>query len=157
VTEASTPPELVVPLDQYQIVRADTVLIAELKMTFALCFYDAVQESGALLHMQVGRPGRISNPELTDNTLSTDLLLMDRCLGDLRRSDTKARNWQAKFVGHADMEAGGHDRLAGMQSFIEAFLDDCGVRLVASTVHTDAPQHLRFRPSMGQLHCQPQR
>jgi chemotaxis receptor (MCP) glutamine deamidase CheD len=157
VTDAATPPEIVVPTDQFQVVRADTVLIAELKMTFALCIYDAVQEGGAMLHMQVGRPGRISNPELTDNTLSTDLLLMDRCLSDLKRSDPRARNWQAKFVGHADITAGGHDRIAGMQSFIEAFLDDCGVRLVASAAHTDAPQRLSFRPSMGQLRCEPLR
>ena len=77
----------------------DVVLVAELDSTFALCLYDAVLESGALVHLRVGPPGRVQDPELTDTTLSTDLLLLDRCFVELRKSEPRAQHWQAKVVG----------------------------------------------------------
>ena len=70
------------------------VLWAQLQSSFALCLYDEVQEGGALLHMQIGRPGHVADPELTDNTLSTNLLLLDSCIAELRHSDPRARHWQ---------------------------------------------------------------
>ena len=73
-------PEAQVPVDQFEIARNDLLLCAQLQASFALCLYDEVQEGGALLHMQIGRPGRVADPELTDNTLSTNLLLLDKCI-----------------------------------------------------------------------------
>jgi chemotaxis receptor (MCP) glutamine deamidase CheD len=143
--------EIIVPVDQFELARDDIVLIAMLKSTFALCFYDAVQEGGALLHMQVGRPGRANDPELTDNTLSTDLLLLDHCLADLRGSEPKARNWQAKLVAHVGEAKGDRERMLGMEAFLTAFLDDAEIKLISVSTHENQPQRLRFRPAMGQL------
>ncbi len=148
-------PEVQVPVDQFEIARHDLVLCAQLKSSFALCLYDEVQEGGALLHMQIGRPGRISDPELTDNTLSTNLLLLDRCIAELKHSDPRARHWQAKFVAHAEEGNGGRELALGVQSFIEAYLEDVGVGLVSAAVHADEPLRLSFRPAMGQLRCEP--
>lgn len=147
--------EVEVPVDQFEIARLDLLLTAHLRSSFALCLYDEVQEGGALLHMQIGRPGQVVDPELTDNTLSTNLLLLDRCLSDLRQSDPRARHWQAKYVAHADERSGGRERMLGIQSFIEAYLDDVDIRLVSASAHTEAPMRLQFRPAMGQLRCEP--
>jgi hypothetical protein len=114
-----------------------------------------VQEGGALLHMQIGRPGRVADPELTDNTLSTNLLLLDRCIAELKLSDPRARHWQAKFVAHADEQRGGRELSLGVQSFIEAYLEDVGIGLVSAAVHNDESLRLSFRPAMGQLRCEP--
>ena len=62
--------------DHFDVVTTDVVLVARLESTFALCLYDAVLESGALIHLRVGPPGRVQDPNLTDTTLSTDLLLL---------------------------------------------------------------------------------
>lgn len=147
--------EVVVPVDQFEIARQDLLLIANLRSSFALCLYDEVQEGGALLHMQIGRPGQVRDPELTDNTLSTNLLLLDRCLADLRQSDPRARHWQAKYVAHADERSGGREVMLGIQSFIEAYLEDVSIGLVSAAAHTDEPLRLAFRPAMGQLRCEP--
>ena len=147
--------EVVVPVDQYSITQQDVVFVARLQGSLALCIGDEVHESGALLHMQAGRPGRVKDPELTDNTLSSDLLLLDRCMVELKRSEPRAKHWQARFVGHSDIEAGGRERLLAIQSFVEAFLDDAGIRLVSSAAHDGAPQLLRFRAALGQLSCDP--
>jgi chemotaxis receptor (MCP) glutamine deamidase CheD len=149
------PKEKEVPVDQFEVTRADVVLVARLKSAFALCLYDEVQEGGALLHMQIGRPGRVNDPELTDNTLSTDLLLLDRCLAEFKRSDPRAKHWLAKFVAHADANTGGTERAEGMQHFVAAFLADAEIRLVSATTHAESPLRLSFRPAMGQLRSDP--
>jgi chemotaxis receptor (MCP) glutamine deamidase CheD len=148
--------EVAVPVDQFEIARYDVVLAASLRSSFALCLYDEVNEGGALLHMQIGRPGRVVDPELTDNTLSTNLLLLDNCIAELRHSEPRARHWQAKFIAHADERSGGRERMLGIQSFIEAYLEDVGIGLVSASAHTEEPMQLRFRPAMGQLRCEPQ-
>src|SRR5262245_19125831 len=98
-------PEILVPMDQFAIARTDLLLCARLSGSLALCLGDEVEEAGALLHMQAGRPGRVNDPELTDNTLSTDLLLIDRCMAELRQAQPRARHWQARIVAHADANA----------------------------------------------------
>lgn len=148
-------PEVRVPVDQFEIARHDLVLCAQLQSSFALCLYDEVQEGGALLHMQIGRPGRIADPELTDNTLSTNLLLLDKCIAELKLSDPRARHWLAKFVAHADEQRGGRELALGVQSFVEAYLEDVGIGLVSAAVHNDESLRLSFRPAMGQLRCEP--
>ena len=67
----------------------------------------------------------------------------------------RARHWLAKFVAHADEDNGGRELALGVQSFVEAFLDDVGIGLVSAAVHGDEPLRLSFRPSMGQLRCEP--
>lgn len=150
-----TPPETFVDVDSYVVARQDRVLLAQLRGSFALCLSDEVEEAGALVHVQAGRPGRISNnPDLTDNTLSTDLLLLDRCLAELREAEPRARHWQARFVAHADPAAGGFDRLSALQAFIEVYLEDTGVQLTSTVTHEGAARLLAFRPALRSLRCE---
>jgi len=152
-----TPPEVVVPVDSYLVAKQDQVLCASLRGSFALCISDEVLETGAVVHVQAGRPGRINtNPDLTDNTLSTDLLLLDRCLAELREAEPRARHWQARFVAHADPEAGGFDRLSALQAFIEVYLEDTGVQLTSAVTHEGPVRHLAFRPALRTLRCEQQ-
>ena len=150
-----SPPEVNVAVDSYVVARQDQVLHARLHGSFALCISDEVHETGALVHVQAGRPGRIgTNPDLTDNTLSTDLLLLDRCLDELRLAEPQARHWQARFVAHADPDAGGFDRLSALQAFIEVYLEDTGVTLTSAVTHDGVARHLSFRPAMRMLRCE---
>ena len=154
VSEASVP-EIRVEPDHFDVVTRDVVLVAELDSTFALCLYDAVLESGALVHLRVGPPGRVQDPELTDTTLSTDLLLLDRCFAELRQSEPRAQHWQAKVVGQVQDTPGARERFDGVQSFLSAFLNDTNVKLISCDTHVEHVQLLRFRPSMGHVRSEP--
>ncbi len=148
-------PEIRVEPDHFDVVNRDVVLVAQLDSTFALCLYDAVLESGALVHLRVGPPGRVQDPELTDTTLSTDLLLLDRCFVELRKSEPRAQHWQAKVVGQVQDLPGARERFDGVQSFLSAFLNDTNVKLISCDTHVDHVQLLKFRPAMGQVRAQP--
>jgi hypothetical protein len=150
-----TPPEVTVPVDSYFVAQLDQVLCAQLRGSFALCISDEVHDAGALIHVQAGRPGRIgTNPDLTDNTLSSDLLLLDRCLQELRAAEPRARHWQARFVAHADPDSGGVERLSALQAFIEVYLEDTGVHLTSAATHTGGARWLAFRPAVRSLQCE---
>ena len=123
--------------------------------SFVVCISDEVFDAGALLHMQAGRPGRkTTDTELTDNTLSMDLLLLDRCLTELRAVEPQAKHWQARFFAHADPAAGGEERLDGLRAFFEAALQDAGVAMTGGNVYEGPTQWLSFRPAMRQLRCE---
>lgn len=147
--------EITVDPDHFDVVTSDVVLVARLESTFALCLYDAVLESGALIHLRVGPPGRVQDPELTDTTLSTDLLLLDRCFVELRKCEPRAQHWQAKVVGQVQDLPGARQRFDGVQSFLTAFLADTNVKLVSCDTHLDHVQLLRFRPAMGHVRSEP--
>ncbi len=149
------PPEVNVPVDTFHVARRDTVLCARLRGSFALCISDEVQDTGALVHVQAGRPGRVgNNPDLTDNTLSTDLLLLDRCLTELKLAEPRAKHWQARFIAHADPAAGGFERLSALQAFVEVYLEDTGVKLASTLTHDGPARQLAFRPAMRSLRCE---
>ncbi|HTP40097.1 MAG TPA: hypothetical protein VMI92_11050 [Steroidobacteraceae bacterium] len=156
MTDHPRPPEgIIVQLDHYVVVREDRLLCARLAGSFAVCLSDEVFDSGALLHMQAGRPGRSGDAELTDNTLSLDLLLLDRCLAQLRAIEPQARHWQARFVAHVDPDAGGHERMLGLRAFFEAAMEDTGIVLAGGGLHDGPAQWLAFRPALRQLRCEP--
>ena len=64
-----------------------------------MCVYDAKVEAGALLHLR--SIVRTAKPiDVTDTTLATELLLLDRCLESLREAAPTARHLQARIVVH---------------------------------------------------------
>jgi hypothetical protein len=145
---------MVVAVDHYAVAREDRLLCARLAGSFAVCISDEVYESGALLHMQAGRPGKVTGIELTDSTLSTDLLLLDRCLAELRAAEPQAKHWQARFFAHADPAAGGEERLDGLRAFYAAALEDAGIVMAGGNVYEGATQWLSFRPALRQMRCE---
>ena len=146
----SRQPEIVaVDPDQYLVVRTDTVLRARLEATFILCFYDAVQESGAVVHLRSGPAGRALDADLTDTTLSSDLLLIDRCLEQLRVATPRAQHWQARIVAQVADGTGAHARFNGIRELLTGFLEDSGVTLVSCEIVTPGSQFAYFRPTLG--------
>src|ERR1700730_16876293 len=96
--------EVVVAPDRFEVVIDDAVLVAELHSALAVCIYDAVEEAGALLHLRFII--RAAEPaDVTDTTLATELLLLDRCIESMRESTPAARNLQAKIAAHLPDDA----------------------------------------------------
>jgi chemotaxis receptor (MCP) glutamine deamidase CheD len=143
--------EITVAPDKYEIVSGDVTLLTELRSALAVCVYDAEQEAGALLHLRC--IVRSSKPaDVTDTTLATELLLLDRCLAALREASPQARHLQARIVVHlsdAPQAAGVCDNMVAL---VKHYLIDGEVRLLPEDVAAGPVRHLRFRPAMGWVH-----
>jgi len=143
--------EVAVAPDHFEIVSDDATLVAELRSATAVCIYDAVEEAGALLHLRfIIRSAKPA--DVTDTTLATELLLLDRCIESLREAAPGAKNLQAKLAAHLPDNPDAQRACENVLTLVRHFLDDCGMTVVASDLAASAtPRILRFRPSMGWL------
>jgi chemotaxis receptor (MCP) glutamine deamidase CheD len=137
--------------DDYAVIESDTWLVASLQSSVAVCLYDAVHESGALIHLRMTPPSLAGRTDVSDATLSTNLELLERCVSQLRAASPRAQHWQAKIVAHFDEGAASVERGIQLQHFLAAFLRDAGVLLSGVATHHEPDVSLRFRPAMGQV------
>ena len=142
--------EIIVSPDRFEVAADDAILITELRSAIAVCIYDAVEEAGALLHLRCILRG--TNPvELTDTTLATELLLLDRCIEAIREVSPSARNLQSRIVVHLTGHPDAHGACDTIVTMAQHFLTDAGVRMLPTDIATGPARNLRFRPSMGWL------
>jgi chemotaxis receptor (MCP) glutamine deamidase CheD len=151
---SAAPTEQIIAADNFAVVSTDIVLVAYLSGAFVLCVYDAVHEPGAMAHLRIVPPGRTNDPNLTDTTLSTDLLLLDRCVNDLKQAEPRAQHWQAKLIAHVPDSDVARERFGAMRGFLEAFLRDANVKLITADQHAGASVVVRFRPAMGNIRAE---
>jgi chemotaxis receptor (MCP) glutamine deamidase CheD len=143
--------QLQVAADDYRITSVDALLCAQLRSSMVVCLYDAVGESGAMLHLRLAAPGQSRDPNLTDNTLSGNLSLLTRALRELSSADPRAQHWQARLVAQSENHDTARARCEGLQAFIGEFLKDAGIRLVSAVAHLEPEVSVQFRPAMGQV------
>jgi chemotaxis receptor (MCP) glutamine deamidase CheD len=142
-------PERIVEPDRFEVVEAEGLLRATLSSAIAVCIHDTLEEVGALLHLRfVVRADR--SGDVTDTTLATELLLLDRCLQSLREVAPAARNLRARTIAHLPAAA----PRAGCDAVLELigqFLRDQGAEVHAPDLAQSAPRQVAFRPCMGSL------
>jgi chemotaxis receptor (MCP) glutamine deamidase CheD len=140
--------EVIVAPDRFEVVQDDAVLVAELRSATAVCLYDAVEEAGALLHLRfIIRSAKPA--DVTDTTLATELLLLDRCIESLREAMPGARNLQAKIAAHLPENPEAQRACDTVLTLVRHFLDDSGMVVVTSDITAGPARELRFRPAMG--------
>ena len=128
----------------------DCLLTAELSSAIAVCIYDAVEEAGALLHLRF--IVRSTKPaDLTDTTLATELLLLDRCIESVRAAVPAARNLQAKIAAHLPEDSEAQKGCHSMLALVRHYLEDVDMAVSAADTQAGATRHLHFRPGMGLL------
>lgn len=141
--------------DQLEATTQDAVLVARLDATLALCFYDAVEEPGALLHLRIAPPRNTVASELTDTALAGDLLLLEQTLKTLGKVAPGARYWQCKLIAQLpDDDATLGRATACVIEFVRAFLRDSVVRVVDSQVRFGGAADVQFRPALGEVRIQ---
>ena len=142
--------EITVAPDRFEVTADDAILVTELRSAIAVCVYDAVEEAGALLHLRciVRSP---KPADMTDSTLATELLLLDRCVEAMREMAPSARNLQARVVAHLPDDAGARETFDTVLTMVQHFLADADVRVLPLDVAPGPARALRFRPSMGWL------
>jgi chemotaxis receptor (MCP) glutamine deamidase CheD len=146
----STNREITVAPDRFEVAADDAILITELRSAIAICVYDAVEEAGGLLHLRC----LVRSPkptDMTDTTLATELLLLDRCVESMRELTPGARNLQARIVAHLTDHPRAQETCDTVLTMVQHFLADAGVRVLPVDVAGGPPRVLRFRPSMGWL------
>jgi len=143
--------EINVAPDRFEVTASDLLLVTELRSAIAVCVYDAEEQAGALLHLRC--IVRNSKPaDVTDTTLATELLLLDRCLAALREAAPAARHLQARIIVHlADVPQAGMVAET-VVALVKHYLEDAGVALLPEDVASGGVRALRFRPAMGWVH-----
>ena len=143
--------EIHVAPDRFEVSSGEALLVTQLHSALAVCIYDASEEAGALLHLRC--IVRSSRPvDVTDTTLATELLLLDRCLESLRASAPAARHLQARIVVHLAHEPHAGPACETVVTLVKHYLQDAGVALLPEDVASGPTRTLRFRPSMGWVH-----
>ena len=143
--------EIHVAPDRFELSSGEALLVTELSSAIAVCLYDAAEEAGALLHLRCivksAKPA-----DVTDTTLATELLLLDRCLQSLREQSPAARDLQARIVVHLADTPQARAAYDSVIKMVRHFLVDANVTLLPEDVATGQPRRLRFRPNMGWVH-----
>jgi chemotaxis receptor (MCP) glutamine deamidase CheD len=140
--------EITVAPDRFEVTAEDAILVTELRSAIAVCVYDAVEEAGALLHLRC--IVRVSKPaDMTDTTLATELLLLDRCVESMREIAPAARNLQARIFAHLEDHPLAAETCETVVTLVKHFLLDSGLKVSPPDIAGGPARELRFRPSMG--------
>jgi chemotaxis receptor (MCP) glutamine deamidase CheD len=141
---------MVIAPDTYQVSTESLLMIADLEGALALCLHDEGRGVGGLLHLRfMGNTGRPS--DITDNTLSSVLVVLDRfkraVMGNTRRMD----DIQARILAHARPPQDSKEPSASLVDLIKADLADnrisCGTQMVRRT----EPVRVCFQPFEGRV------
>jgi chemotaxis receptor (MCP) glutamine deamidase CheD len=143
--------EVFVAPDRFEVVTDDALLKADLHSAIAVCVYDAIEEAGALLHLRF-IPRGPKPADVTDTTLATELLLLDRCIEAFREAAPSARNLQAKIAAHLPEGGNAVGPFNNVLTLVVSFVKDAGASIPAPDMTVGPSRKLTFRPSMGWLH-----
>jgi chemotaxis receptor (MCP) glutamine deamidase CheD len=113
-----------IEVDGYRIARAASELQCELHAAVAVCVHDDTQGVGGLLHLRFVPHSAAKPLDLTDNTLSSDLLLLDRFCKDLRAEGARKQSWRVRLIGHIPTTNGMETPAATLLDLLRAYFAD---------------------------------
>jgi hypothetical protein len=116
--------EIIVQADAYCVSREDALLVADLSAALAICVYDDTQPVAGLLHLRYVATNNDQPIDLTDNTLSSDLLLMDRFCKELRSAGGRKQSWRVHIYGHTPTTPGMAGPAATVLDLAKAYFSD---------------------------------
>ena len=107
-----------------------------------------MEEAGALLHLRF--IVRTAKPiDVTDTTLATELLLLDRCVESLRETVPSAKNLQAKIAAQLPDGSEAQRACDNVLTLVRHYLTDAGMSVSPTDASAGSVRQLRFRPAMG--------
>ena len=142
--------EVMVAPDTYHVSPEPMLLIAELHGALALCLHDEGRGVGGLLHLRfMGGTGRPS--DVTDNTLSSILVVLDRFKRAVLGNATRRDEAHARILAHAlpPMDAG--EPSASLVDLIQADLADGKISCGTQTMRRTEPVRVCFQPFEGRV------
>jgi chemotaxis receptor (MCP) glutamine deamidase CheD len=142
--------ELVVPVGTYQVSPEPMLLVAELNGALALCLHDEGRSVGGLLHLDfIGGTGKPL--DVTDNTLSSILVILDRFKRAVLGNSVRRDKVQARILAHALPPTGTDEPSASLADLIRADLADARIVCGAQTIRRIEPVRVHFQPVEGRV------
>jgi chemotaxis receptor (MCP) glutamine deamidase CheD len=144
LTEVSVAP------DTYHVSPEPLLLTAELSGALALCLHDEGRRVGGLLHLRFkGGTGRPS--DVTDNTLSSVLVVLDRFKRAVVGNAAKRDDIQARIIAHALPPTDEDEPTATLVDLIKADLADGKISCGAQTIRRIDVVRVCFQPFEGRV------
>lgn len=136
--------------DTYHVSPEPLLLIADLNGALALCLHDESRGIGGLLHLRfIGGSGQPS--DVTDNTLSSLLVVLDRFKRAVLGNSARAGEVQARILAHALPPSGAAEPNATLVDLIKADLDDGKITCGTQTLRRQDPVRVCFQPFEGRV------
>jgi hypothetical protein len=125
-------------------------MIAELQGALALCLHDEGRGVGGLLHLRFsGGTGRPS--DVTDNTLSSVLVVLDRFKRAVLGNSTRRADIQARILAHALPPTDADEPSASLVDLIRADLSDGKIGCGTQMTRRPEPVRVCFQPVEGRV------
>jgi chemotaxis receptor (MCP) glutamine deamidase CheD len=142
--------EVTVAVDTYQVSSEPVLLVADLHGALALCLHDEGRGVGGLLHLRfIGATGRPS--DVTDNTLSCVLVVLDRFKRDVLGSSFRRDEIQARILAHVAPSTGTGEPSASLVDLIKADLADGDIPCGTQTLRRTEAMRVYFQPFEGRV------
>lgn len=116
--------DIQVEADAFRVARQPALLECELQAAVAVCVYDEAQAVGGLLHLRYVATRGNQPLDLTDNTLSSSLLLMDRFCKELRSAGARKQSWRVTILAHTPETPGIEGPAATVLDLVKAYFAD---------------------------------
>lgn len=147
--------ETLVKPDEYQVSRTATVLVAQLHAALALCLHDDTQGVGGMLHLRYSSGSDDRPVALTDNILSSNLLLLDRFCKDLRALGARKTTWRVHIIGHVPANSVMAEPAATVVDLLRAYFHDSRLPVECREIAQQEDVELKFEPREGQFWVKP--
>ncbi len=145
------PPEIVVQADSFRVSSESLLLACELRGALAVCLYDDTQAVGGLLHLRYVATANNQPIDLTDNTLSSDLLLMDRFCKELRAAGARKQSWRVSIFGHTPDMPGMEGPAATVIDLAKAYFSDARLPVDCKEFNRPVGLVVRLDPRAGRI------
>jgi chemotaxis receptor (MCP) glutamine deamidase CheD len=141
--------EVLVAPDTYHVSPEPMLMVAELHGALALCLHDEGRGVGGLMHLRfMGGTGRPS--DVTDNTLSSVLVVLDKFKRAVLGNSSKRDEIQARILAHALPPAEGEPS-ASLVDLIQADLADGKIACGSQIMRRTEPLRVCFQPFEGRM------
>jgi hypothetical protein len=141
--------QFLVQPDAFRVAKEQVLLTCELYAALAVCVFDDTQGAGGVIHLRYVAPTDGSPPEVTDNTLSSDLLLLDRFCKELRRLGARKQSWRVRVFAHIPPESDEH--AATVLDLIKAYFADGRWKPECQEIRRESGVVVRFDPREGRF------
>lgn len=141
--------------DEYRVSRAATTFVARLHAALALCLHDDTQGVGGLMHLKYAAGTDEKPVALTDNILSSNLLLLDRFCKELRALGARKTTWRVHIVGHIPVSKGMAEPAATVVDLLRAYFHDSRLPVECREFERFEDIVLTFEPREGLIGIRP--
>jgi chemotaxis receptor (MCP) glutamine deamidase CheD len=140
-----------IQLEDYRVSDTAAVLMALLSSSLAICMHDDTQGAGGLLHLRYSTTHNGRPIELTDNTLSSNLLMLDRFCKEMRGLGARKTSWRVRLVGHIPGNVGMEAPAASVIDLLRAYFADTRLAVECKEIKRDKDVLLRLDSHSGKI------